>query len=46
MNPVTAKLGSTVHILVPFHSIHDRPTGADGLDIENAPAVFIPVHRG
>jgi hypothetical protein len=49
-NTVTLKTSSRVHILVPWNSISGSKildgVKANGVRIENAPAVFLPINRG
>ena len=43
---ITYKNGTQMNLLVPYHSLSDSAHLLRGLKIQNAPAVFIPVHRG
>ena len=50
MNLVVRQVGSQIHILVPWHDVHNvRPildTVCVGAGLENSPSVFLPIHRG
>lgn len=47
---VTQKVGSTMHLLVPFHALKGSTSLYDrlfrDLKLQNAPVIFIPVNRG